>query len=214
MQNIQSQSSQSRYAKRYVPFKKPYMEESNSDLQALQLKEKLVNVAHTRCKRDYAELFSFFAPKILAFGNQRLSTQGLAMDLVQETMTAVWTKAHLFDADKGAVTTWVFTIMRNRCFDMLRKVQHNKEDTVSDDIWPIFETVEENEPEDHILTNKLMHHVAELPPLQQQVVRGIYLQELSQQELASKLNVPLGTVKSRLRLGLVKLRSILEKHHD
>ena len=214
MQNIQSQSAQSRYAKGYVPFEKHHMEETNSELQADQLKQKLLNVAASRCKQDYAVLFSFFAPKILAFGNQRLASQGLAMDLVQETMTAVWTKAHLFDAQKGAVTTWVFTIMRNRCFDMLRKVQHNKEDTVSDDIWPIFETAEHIEPEDHMLTNKLMNHVAELPALQQQVVRGIYLQELSQQELASKLNVPLGTVKSRLRLGLVKLRSILEKHHD
>ncbi|MCL1058116.1 sigma-70 family RNA polymerase sigma factor [Shewanella gelidimarina] len=214
MQNIQSQRSQSRYAKGYVLYNKPYMEEKNSDITTEQLKEKLISVANSRSRSDYAMLFSYFAPKILAFGHQRLSTQGLAMDLVQETMTAVWTKAHLFDADKGAVTTWIFTIMRNRCFDMLRKVQHNREDTVSDDIWPIFETAEHVEPEDHMLTNKLMKHVDELPPLQQQIVRGIYLQELSQQELASKLNVPLGTVKSRLRLGLVKLRSILEKHHD
>ncbi|WOT03818.1 sigma-70 family RNA polymerase sigma factor [Shewanella youngdeokensis] len=214
MQNIESQCVQNRYDKGYILYTKPFMEETNADVQALQLKVQLMNVAANRSQQDYEALFHFFAPKILAFGKQRLATQGLAMDLVQETMTTVWTKAHLFNADKGAVTTWIFTIMRNRCFDMLRKVQHNKEDTISDDIWPLFDTADHTEPDDHMFTNKLMKYVNDLPILQQQVVRGIYLQELSQQELATKLNVPLGTVKSRLRLGLVKLRSILEKQHD
>ncbi|WP_373317218.1 sigma-70 family RNA polymerase sigma factor [Shewanella sairae] len=190
------------------------MDDKKQDAQLVELTAHLVNVANNRDKAAYAQLFSYFAPKILNFANQKLANQGCAMDLVQETMTTVWTKAHLFDADKGAVTTWVFTIMRNRCFDMLRKVQHNKEDTYGDDIWPVFETPESNEHEDHILTAKLLKHVDALPPLQRQVVKGIYLQELSQQELSSKLSVPLGTVKSRLRLGLVKLRSILEKHYD
>ncbi|MDR8523635.1 sigma-70 family RNA polymerase sigma factor [Shewanella fidelis] len=214
MQNIQSQSHQSRYDKAYVRQNKQTMDDSKSTQLLAELKEQLVKVANQRDKQAYAELFSYFAPKILNFGNQKLTSQGLAMDLVQETMTTVWTKAHLFDADKGSVTTWVFTIMRNRCFDMLRKVQHNKEDTFGDDIWPVFESPQAEEQEDHILTAKMLKHVDALPPLQRQVVKGIYLQELSQQELSTKLSVPLGTIKSRLRLGLVKLRSILEKHYD
>ncbi|MDB2385952.1 sigma-70 family RNA polymerase sigma factor [Shewanella sp.] len=214
MQNIQSNSAKSRYDKGYVPFRNIQMEEPNSDLHAEQLKQKLVNVAKTRSQQDYAALFSFFAPKILAFGQQRLANQGLAMDLVQETMTTVWTKAHLFSAEKGAVSTWIYTIMRNRCFDMLRKVQHNKEDHFSVDLWPMLENADPRELEDHLLTSALLKQVDALPVLQQQVIRGIYLQELSQQEIASKLNVPLGTVKSRLRLGLAKLKSLLEKQHD
>ncbi|MEZ9593685.1 sigma-70 family RNA polymerase sigma factor [Shewanella sp. 10N.261.52.F9] len=214
MQNIQSQCCQSGYDKAYNRQNKHSMDDNKPDTLLTELTAHLVNVANNCDKSAYAELFSYFAPKILNFGNQKLASQGLAMDLVQETMTTVWTKAHLFDADKGAITTWVFTIMRNRCFDMLRKVQHNKEDTFGDDIWPVFETPEATEHEDHILTAKLLKHVDALPPLQRQVVKGIYLQELSQQELSSKLSVPLGTIKSRLRLGLVKLRSILEKHYD
>ncbi|GIU47021.1 RNA polymerase sigma factor ECF family 11 [Shewanella sairae] len=214
MENIQSHRRRSSYDKAYVRQNKQSMDDKKQDAQLVELTAHLVNVANNRDKAAYAQLFSYFAPKILNFANQKLANQGCAMDLVQETMTTVWTKAHLFDADKGAVTTWVFTIMRNRCFDMLRKVQHNKEDTYGDDIWPVFETPESNEHEDHILTAKLLKHVDALPPLQRQVVKGIYLQELSQQELSSKLSVPLGTVKSRLRLGLVKLRSILEKHYD
>lgn len=214
MENIQSHCRRTSYDKAYVRQNKQSMDDKKQDAQLVELTAHLVNVANNRDRAAYAQLFSYFAPKILNFANQKLATQGCAMDLVQETMTTVWTKAHLFDADKGAVTTWVFTIMRNRCFDMLRKVQHNKEDTYGDDIWPVFETPEPDEHEDHILTAKLLKHVDALPPLQRQVVKGIYLQELSQQELSSKLSVPLGTVKSRLRLGLVKLRSILEKHYD
>jgi RNA polymerase sigma-70 factor (ECF subfamily) len=175
----------------------------------------MMKVANNRCKTSFAKLFSHFSPKINSFGVQRLSTQGLAMDLVQETMTRVWTKAHLYNVDKAAVSTWVFTIMRNQCFDMLRKVQHNREDSFGDDIWPLFESDDaEHNDEDFLLSATLLQHVKELPPLQRQVVQGIYMQELTQQELADKLNIPIGTVKSRLRLGLEKLKSFMEKHYD
>ncbi|GIU07553.1 MULTISPECIES: sigma-70 family RNA polymerase sigma factor [unclassified Shewanella] len=214
MQNIQSQSRQSGYYKAYVITNKQPMDDTDAKAIIDKLTICLTEVAENRDRQAYAMLFGYFAPKILNFGNQKLANQGLATDLVQETMTNVWTKAHLFNAEKGSITTWVFTIMRNRCFDMLRKVQHNKEDTFADDIWPVFETAVAEEHPDHILTAKLLKHVDALPLGQRQVVKGVYLHELSQQELASKLDVPLGTIKSRLRLGLVKLRSILEKDYD
>ncbi|MFC3185384.1 sigma-70 family RNA polymerase sigma factor [Shewanella intestini] len=169
-------------------------------------------VANYQDKRAFAKLFAYFSPKINAFGHQRLNQQGLALDLVQETLTRVWTKAHLYNPDKAAVTTWVFTIMRNQCFDMLRKVQHNREDSFGDDIWQLFDSDNAQEDDnDFMLSASLLKHVDALPPLQKQVVRGIYLQELTQQELAEKLHIPIGTVKSRLRLGLEKLKSYMEQ---
>ncbi|MCF1428607.1 MAG: sigma-70 family RNA polymerase sigma factor [Shewanella sp.] len=191
------------------------MEAEASSLQAQQLQHLLAQVASHRDKQAFALLFKHFAPKIRAFGVQRLSQQGLALDLLQETMTTVWTKAHLFNGEKGAVSTWVFTIMRNQCFDMLRRVQHNREDAYGDDIWPLFEDSDNVDGfGDHMLSEKLLENMDKLPLLQRQVVQGVYLQELSQQELAERLGIPIGTVKSRLRLGLEKLRSYLEKHHD
>ena len=191
------------------------MEAKEHSMQAHQQRELLLRVAQKRDKQAFAQLFQHFSPKIRAFGVQRLGQQGLAMDLLQETMTSVWTKAHLFDADKGAVSTWVFTIMRNQCFDMLRRVQHNREDAFGDDIWPLFEDVDAGDGmEDHKMSDKLLENMDKLPPLQRQIVQGVYLQELSQHELAERLGIPIGTVKSRLRLGLDKLRGYLEKHHD
>ena len=107
MENIQSHRRRSSYDKAYVRQNKQSMDDKKQDAQLAELTAHLVNVANNRDKAAYAQLFSYFAPKILNFANQKLATQGGAMDLVQETMTTVWTKAHLFDADKGAVTTWV-----------------------------------------------------------------------------------------------------------
>jgi len=220
IENIQSQSAQNRYdkghlAQRSLIKRSGAMKSDEPNPMADELAALMMKVANHRCKTSFAKLFSHFGPKINSFGVQRLSQQGLAMDLVQETMTRVWTKAHLYNADKAAVSTWVFTIMRNQCFDMLRKVQHNREDAFGDDIWPLFESDDaENDDNDFLLSASLLQHVEELPPLQRQVVQGIYMQELTQQELADKLNIPIGTVKSRLRLGLEKLKSFMEKHYD
>lgn len=191
------------------------MEAEQKTLQAQAQKRLLQQVAEDRDRQAFAALFEHFAPKIRAFGVQRLGQQGLALDLLQETMTTIWTKAHLFNPEKGAVSTWVFTIMRNQCFDMLRRVQNSREDAYGDDIWPLFEDSEAGDGMgDHMLSEKLLKHMDQLPPLQRQIVQGVYLQELSQQELAERLGIPIGTVKSRLRLGLEKLRGYLEKHHD
>jgi RNA polymerase sigma-70 factor (ECF subfamily) len=220
MEHVQLQSAKIGYDKRSL-VRRPLinrngaMKTDEPNPIADELAALMMKVANNRCKTSFAKLFSHFSPKINSFGVQRLSTQGLAMDLVQETMTRVWTKAHLYNVDKAAVSTWVFTIMRNQCFDMLRKVQHNREDSFGDDIWPLFESDDaEHNDEDFLLSATLLQHVEELPPLQRQVVQGIYMQELTQQELADKLNIPIGTVKSRLRLGLEKLKSFMEKHYD
>lgn len=216
MENIQSQTSQRRYScsnNSYVNGKAILSE--NKEYTPEELVTLIEKVANKRCKASFALLFKHFAPKITAFGQQKLFKQGLALDLVQETMTRVWTKAHLFNADKAAVNTWVFTVMRNQCFDMLRKVQHNREDNFGDDIWPLFDGEEDTDiDEDFKLNSVLLKHVDELPDLQKQVVQGIYLHELTQQELADKLQIPIGTVKSRLRLGLTKLKDYMENHYD
>ena len=123
-------------------------------------------------------------------------------------MTKVWKKAHMFDGDKGEATTWVYTIMRNLSFDMLRKVKSNREDTLSDDIWPIAEAklIQDDVFDDHLMNANILQHIETLPDAQKEVVKGIYFNELSQEQVSKQLNVPLGTVKSRLRLALAKLK--------
>jgi len=173
-----------------------------------QLKGWLYDIAIDRNKEAFTALFSWFAPKIIRFGVQKLNTESAANELLQETMSNIWRKAHLFDGDKGQATTWVYSIMRNLSFDMLRKVRSNREDTLSEDIWPIAESklVDEDVFDDHLMSSHILKHINTLPAAQKEVVNGLYFQEMSQEQLATKLDIPLGTVKSRLRLALVKLK--------
>jgi len=173
----------------------------------------LLDVALHQDKTAFEILFKYFSPKIRAFGLQRFRQEAQALELVQETMLLVWRKASLFNVDKGKASTWVYTIMRNHCFDMLRKKQTQKEDQVSDDLWPLIEPHQVFE-EDHLLSRNLLAKLESLPEQQREVVEALYIKELSQTEVAKLLNIPLGTVKSRLRLALSKLKNSLENDHD
>jgi RNA polymerase sigma-70 factor (ECF subfamily) len=173
-------------------------------------------VAESRDKQAFTHLFKFFSPKILRIARGKFPNEAQANEVVQDTMTNVWKKAHLFNQDKGAATTWVYTVMRNVTFDMLRKIQGNKEDNISEDIWPIAESLScDTEPfDDHLEDKKLLSVIDELPIAQQEVIKGFYLREMSQEQLAKHLDLPLGTVKSRLRLALAKLKLQLGERND
>lgn len=184
-----------------------------------QLGNWLEQVAQQQNTQAFTELFQFFAPKVYRFGFSKLDSKESADELVQETMTSVWKKAHLFDSDKGAATTWVYTVMRNACFDMLRKIKAKPEQNLSDDIWPIDASPDNTAQQDslfkdHLLSKQMLNHVDSLPPAQKSVIKGVYYQELSQEQLAQQLEVPLGTIKSRLRLALAKLKQQMGDQDD
>lgn len=181
-----------------------------------QLNRWLHEIAENRCKVAFANLFKHFVPKIQGIARQKLGNESLVNDVVQDTMGKVWRKAYLFDAEKGAATTWIYTVMRNVIFDHLRKVQHNREDNISDDIWPMLEgqALEETSFPDHLQNRQLLAAIDSLPENQRDVLKGFYLQEMSQEQLANHLDLPLGTVKSRLRLALSKLKKQLGDQND
>lgn len=187
----------------------PIQSQSEKDDKA-RLDSLLQDVALSQDKRAFSELFSWFSPKIRAYGLKKFNDPTLAMDLVQETMTLVWRKAALFNSEKGNASGWIFTVMRNHSFDMLRKMQSNKEDTVSDELWPLFDKQTETVELDWLEIKKLKNAVNVLPHNQRVVVEGIYEQGLTQQELSHQLSEHIGTIKSRLRLALTKLRQEYE----
>ncbi|NOU50324.1 sigma-70 family RNA polymerase sigma factor [Pseudoalteromonas sp. JBTF-M23] len=180
------------------------------------LSDALCKVASSRDKQAFATLFEYFAPKIKRFGIKQFGNEALAMELVQDTLTSVWRKAHLYHPDKGAATTWVYTVMRNASFDALRKMKSNKEEHFSEEIWPLLqdEQVVDDGFADHLQDNKIKEHISKLPPAQQDVVKGVYFQQMSQEQLAEQLDIPVGTVKSRLRLALQKLRAEMGDSND
>jgi RNA polymerase sigma-70 factor (ECF subfamily) len=187
-----------------------------SDTPTQALIEALVAVSVSRDKKAFAKLFDYFAPKIKRFGIKQLGSEALAMELVQDTMTSVWKKAHLYHPSKGAATTWVYTVMRNASFDTLRKMKSNKEESISDELWPMIQEPGSafGESFDHLEDKRIKRFIDTLPQAQKEILWGVYFQDLSQEQLAEQLNIPLGTVKSRLRLALQKLRVELGGAND
>lgn len=178
--------------------------------------EALTFVALQRDRSAYAELFNYFAPRLKAFGMKMFGNEQQALEMVQDTMLNVWKKAALFDASRGCASTWIFTIARNVRFDMLRKKQSRKDDVSADDLWLNGEYPEPEADTDasqwdtQLLMEKLAPHFASLPPAQREVMEKVYLQEKTHQEVSDELAIPLGTVKSRIRLALDRLREALD----
>lgn len=149
-------------------------QDTNKELQAC-----MALVADKRCKKSFATLFNHFALKVKAMANRQLNNDGLAAEITQETMSQVWRKAHLYHPEKGAVSTWVYTIARNQCFDLLRKTQTHAEINLADDIWPMLEqSVSEAQVfADHLSDKRVLKCIDTLPEKQKQVVRGVFFQE-------------------------------------
>lgn len=175
----------------------------------------LVAVGLDQDSAAFQKLFERFSRKIFALGMKLTRNEQLANDLVQEAMLKVWQKAPLYDLDRGTAQSWIFTLARNRCFDMLRKQKRQPQTVVnSDDIWPNeadFEPgfVNEEEGTQAVEIAQVERFYEELPVAQKAVIEQIYIHDLTHEEAAAVLRIPLGTLKSRLRLGLSKLRILI-----
>lgn len=198
----------------------PLAHQTNVNIQpkecAVEMSGYLDIVATQRCSLSFSKIFSYFAPRLRSYALKQMGNEALAMELVQDTMSNVWQKAHLFNSEKGSPSTWIFTIARNIRFDMLRKLKNRKEEICSDDLWPILceQTADtKSAPLDTQVTlEQIGHYLSELPIKQQKVIVAIYIHGKSQQEVADELVIPLGTVKSRTRLALQRLKSLMKEH--
>lgn len=167
-------------------------------------------IANQRDKQAFETFFDHFASKVKAYGlSQRADTNISADELVQEVMLKVWQKAHTYNKELSSVTTWLYTLTRNCWIDQCRRTRTNISLSI-DDLW--YEEEAEPDPFHAIYRQRREQRVRaglrELPQEQCQVLSQIYLQGKTQQETASILGIPLGTVKSRIRLAIDKL----EKH--
>ena len=191
---------------------KNYTDSESKELTAEQL---LVSVGNDGDRKAFSQLFNRYSSKVFAQGMKILRNEQLARDLVQEAMLAVWQKASLYDVDKGSAQSWIFTLVRNRCFDMLRKQQRQPSYISADDIWPAgdlpADDAEIQQPQDELEQSQIRALYQELPEAQREVVIQVFVQGKTHQEAAQSLSIPLGTVKSRLRLALGKLKTHLEK---
>lgn len=170
----------------------------------------LNQVAATQDKKAFEELFNHFGPLIKAFAiSSGFQYQGdhLPEELVQEVMLSIWRKAHLFDRKKAAPSTWIFTIARNQRIDMLRRLSKYQNDVDADDVWDLESSTDLfGEIRETRIQSRVAERLHTLPIEQKQIIGKVFLEDKSHQEVANELNLPLGTVKSRVRLAMQKLK--------
>jgi RNA polymerase sigma-70 factor, ECF subfamily len=159
----------------------------------------------------FAALFGLYAPRIKGFLMRTGSAAEMAEEIAQETMLSVWRKATLFDASRASVATWIYTIARNLRIDRLRKdrgvsAEIVNEALVGDEPARPDDTLESAQREE-----RLRGAFEVLSDEQMAVVRLSFFEDKAHADIARSLGIPLGTVKSRLRLAMAKLRQRLDE---
>lgn len=169
----------------------------------------LVAVAKHRDKQAFADLFAHYGPRVKSYLLRQGADVASAEELSQEAMLTVWRKADKFDPAKASAGTWIFTVARNLRIDLLRK--ENRPNFDPDD--PAFVPEQETAPDDAVEIGETQKQVraaiAELPDEQAEVIKLSFYEDMPHGQIAEELNLPLGTVKSRLRLAMRKVRTAL-----
>jgi RNA polymerase sigma-70 factor (ECF subfamily) len=170
----------------------------------------MLAIRDDRDKVAFSRLFDHFAPRLKGFIIRAGAPRAQAEDIVQDVMLTVWRKAHLFDPTRAQVSSWIYQIARNRQIDVIRKEARpmpealKAEDDGSED--PDAGEVMALEQE----TDQLRAALEKLAPAQRELIERAYLGELSHSEIRDVTGLPLGTIKSRIRLGLERLRHELK----
>lgn len=171
----------------------------------------VAEIAAKRDKQAFAALYRHFAPKLKAFALKQGLSAGVAEEIAQETMIQLWRKAPTFDVRKASVSTWLFTILRNKRIDYLRR---EARPDLDHDEWRL-QTEAPEQPDSIAERGEDRLRVADmlkaLPDEQKQVLHLAYFKELTHAEIAEELDLPLGTVKSRIRLALGRMRMLVKE---
>ncbi|MBI1179416.1 MAG: sigma-70 family RNA polymerase sigma factor [Alphaproteobacteria bacterium] len=179
--------------------------------QAARLEDLLDRVAQRRDRQAFVELFDHFAPRLKAFMLRGGADPETAEEIAQEAMIAVWNKAVQYDRSRAALSTWVFTIARNKRIDMLRRQVRPE---IDPDDYPAASG--EPEPDRTVALNQaavdLRGSIAQLPAEQREVLQLAFFEDKSHGTISAELGLPLGTVKSRIRLALARLRGLMGDH--
>jgi RNA polymerase sigma-70 factor (ECF subfamily) len=182
-------------------------EGKNNTISSSDINAWLSSIAENADKEAFKCLFDYIAPRLKSFVMGQGTDLQLAEEVVQETMVKVWRKSHQFDVTKASASTWIFTIARNMRIDLLRKANRPEPDYndpvfIPDQVPQVPEIMDRNQEAEEL--NKL---ISTLPIEQREVLNLAYFEDMTHSEITGQLNIPLGTVKSRIRLALKRIRA-------
>ncbi|QAX28178.1 MULTISPECIES: sigma-70 family RNA polymerase sigma factor [unclassified Leisingera] len=168
----------------------------------------LLAVRDQRDRAAFAALFDHLAPRLKGFVIRSGASSALAEEIVQDVMLTIWRKAAQFDPHKAQASAWIYQITRNRHIDIVRKEHRPVPDELGADpgLEPDASQMLGLEQE----AERLKLAIQKLQPDQKEMIEKAYIGELTHQEISSQTGLRLGTVKSRIRLGLERLRKELK----
>lgn len=175
----------------------------------------LEQVALTKNRASFSILFSYYAPRVKSFLMNNKIDPNLAEEITQDVFLTLWRKANLYDSSKASASTWIFTIARNKRIDFIRKhsrMSYEEDEQLlslhdkSDDSDNAFDILDDKEKQKMIKAA-----LKELPKEQSSLIKMSFFDNKSHSEIAKEIQLPLGTVKSRIRLAMNKLRGFIDE---
>ena len=169
---------------------------------------KIYAIRDNQDEAAFADLFAHFAPRVKGFLIKSGADASLAEECTQEVMATLWRKAHMFDPSRASAATWIFTIARNRKIDALRKQRRPEPEDLTWGPEPEPEQAEAIGLKQE--TEQLAVAIKDLPEKQRSLIEQAYFGDFSHSEIAEITGLPLGTIKSRIRLALERLRHAMK----
>lgn len=164
---------------------------------------RLTSLAETQDKSEFAAIFGYFAPRVKSYIMRLGMPLATAEEVTQEAMLSVWRKSHMFNSAKASASTWIFTLARNQCIDRMRREKAIEYELPEEEPDPDQRDMAEHS----IIEERMQIAISTLPESQAQVLHLSYYEGKSHSEISDQLGIPLGSVKSRLRLAFSKLKA-------
>lgn len=181
----------------------------NGPLDEPSLNRLIQAIATHRDRSAFAAVFGHFGPRIKAYLMRRGSDAASAEEVVQEVMVTLWRRAETFDARQANASTWVFTIARNKRIDMMRRERRPEIDPEDPALVPADNGNAERRVEQAQEAERLRGAMAGLPAEQKDLLTMAFFEDKPHSAIAAESGLPLGTVKSRIRLAMARLRKEL-----
>tara|TARA_B100000965_G_scaffold227597_1_gene190498 strand:- start:97 stop:693 length:597 start_codon:yes stop_codon:yes gene_type:complete len=171
----------------------------------------LTKIAENQDIQSFKKIFDYFSPRLKSFLMRSGVDDAIAEEIIQETMTIIWTKADYYDSNVASPSTWIYTIARNKKIDILRKSRKAILENIETAVLPPIESKADEDIEHDQKFEIVSKYLDDLPEEQLNLLKMNFFEEKSHGEIADITNIPLGTVKSRIRLALEKVRGKLEQ---
>jgi len=169
------------------------------------LEKHIVELLKERDEKAISLLYDNYADTLYGVALKVVRDEDLAQDVVQESLVKIWKKSDSYDASKAKLFTWLFRITRNTAIDKLRSVNNKSDKEIQIDVSDVFTLgVESTRPE----LMDIKEHLEKIEPKYKTVLDALFFEGMTQQEASEELDIPLGTIKSRLKIGLRELRKI------